>query len=197
MHKPAVLVGLILWVAAACVCANDATQPTEYLIRQSVPSTGSHVKRPIIRAGSISLEKPWSELAPEEKASLKAQYEHLGDSDEPPFPSNGMMPIFVALKRIHEESGLQYRGQMTAYVSVASDGKPRSVAVLQSPSQEITDVLVTSLMSQTYKPALCKGVPCAMEFPFRGELVGPDVREINSLNPSTGLMTRPPGPLTQ
>ena len=53
------------------------------------------------------------------------------------------------------------------FVEIDSQGKPVSVSVYQSPDPKMTQVVGTILMLQSYKPALCNGEPCSMQFPFR------------------------------
>ena len=190
--KRMALAGVVFGMMGVSAPRAEPGDLPQYTIKQSSPGLGSHIKRPIIQAGSLPPDKRHAELSAEEKASLKAQYEHLGEGDEPPYPAEGQMAIFLSLRRAHEDSGLQHKGAVLAYVKVDPRGKPVSVSVSQSPDPDITEVLVTALMAQSYKPALCNGGACTMEFPFRAELTGPEERTITSMNRASGLSTRPP-----
>ena len=53
------------------------------------------------------------------------------------------------------------------FVTVDSQGRAKSVSVLQSPDPKMTQYAAGVLMLETYKPALCDGTPCTMQFPFR------------------------------
>ena len=97
------------WQAAA----SESTAPQQYSIKQSSPSTGSNVKRTIIEAGAIPLDKRYADLTAEQKNILKSGYEQMKDADEPPFPANGLMTILSAVRKAHEQSALQHQGPLT------------------------------------------------------------------------------------
>lgn len=61
----------------------------------------------------------------------------------------------------------QVQGPLTMFVSIDSSGSATSVAVLRSPDPQATKDVAALLMLEEYTPGICKGVPCAMEFPFR------------------------------
>lgn len=167
--------------------------PQQYVIKQSAASTGSSVRRPIVLAGSIQLDKSYADLTPEEKNSLRALYEKMGDNDEPPFPLHGLRPLYAALGSAHERLELAYHGPLTLYVDVDSKGNPGAMSVMESPDQEITRATANILLLQKFKPALCNGQPCAMRYVFHAELVGPEVHDMKSGNPASGIQLSPAG----
>lgn len=175
------------WQAAAA----ESTEQQQYTVRQSEPSVGSTLRRDIIKAGTVPLDKRYSELTTEQKNVVKSAYESMKDTDEPPFPANGLMPILKSLRAAHEQFGLKYKGELTMYVQVDSQGKATGVSVVKSPDPEITKVMAYALMTQPYKPAVCNGTPCAMQYPFNAELIGPNEKDIQSLNPSGGIQVTP------
>jgi hypothetical protein len=58
-------------------------------------------------------------------------------------------------------------GALTLAVNVNAAGKAVSVEVLRSPDMQMAKLVATVLMLQAYKPAICKGSPCEMQYPFR------------------------------
>ncbi|HXA48418.1 MAG TPA: energy transducer TonB [Burkholderiaceae bacterium] len=165
-------VALIILGSAGQASAGDSAEPVQYVIKQSEPSTGSNIKRPIIKAGTISINKRYADLTPAEKAILRSEFAQMKESDEPPFPAKGLMPVLNELRKVHEQTGLENKGAVAVNVQVDSQGNPTSVSIIDSPSPDISQVASVALMAQTYKPALCGGTSCAMEYHFRAELIG-------------------------
>jgi len=143
-----------------------AEEPRQsYSIKEGEPSTGSNIKRNIVDGSVVPLNKRYAELTPEEQALVKSQYEQMGPNDEPPFPLNGLGPIYKAIAAGQDK--FVVTGKMVLLVSVDSKGDATSVSVLSSPDPEMTQFAASVLMLQKYKPALCDGTPCAMQYPFR------------------------------
>jgi hypothetical protein len=65
---------------------------------------------------------------------------------------------------------LRVEGDLTMFVDVDSEGHAVSVSVLQSPDAQFTQAAASVLMLQEYKPAVCGGKPCRMQFPLRMKL---------------------------
>jgi hypothetical protein len=163
--------------------ADEPTEKARYTIKQDKPSVGSSMRQVIVIAGTIPLNKTYDQLTPEEKNTLKSNYENMPASDEPPFPVDGLMPIYKSIGHAHENLSLKYKGKLTMYVLVDSQGKPKSVSVDASPDPEITNAVAHLLMLQKFKPAICSGQPCSMEFPVTADLVGPMEEDFNGQNP--------------
>jgi hypothetical protein len=104
-------------------------------------------------------------LTPEEKQWVKSQYEPMGESDEPPYPLHGMRTILEAAAELQKK--LYVKGSLSLAVTIDAQGKPIAVEVLTSPDTEMTKAMAKVLMLEKWKPALCKGSPCQMQYPFR------------------------------
>ena len=80
--------------------------------------------------------------------------------------------IFNSLKR--GWSQLQPRGELHFTVTVGPDGNAIDVhdfgGVRGVNAAEMSSYVTTVLMTTKYKPGLCKGEPCTMQFPFRLKL---------------------------
>ena len=183
---------------AAAILATIFLQSTafadaqQYVIKQTAPSLGSSIKRPIVITGTIPLDEKYAGLTPEQKNALKALYEKMGDNDEPPFPVRGLRPLYAALGVAHEQLELAYRGPLTLYVAVDSQGNPGAMEVVESPDQQVSQAAANILASQKFKPAVCNGTPCSMRFVFHAELVGPEVKDMKSANPASGIQVGSP-----
>lgn len=58
-------------------------------------------------------------------------------------------------------------GDLTLAVTVSGKGEPLSVDVIRSPDRQMTKLMAEVLLLEKYTPAVCKGVPCQMQYPFR------------------------------
>jgi len=95
----------------------------------------------------------------------------MGPGDEPPFPVDGMKPIFNAVKKAQYK--LKARGELNLAVTVGPDGKATKVEDFGSTNKpEMTEFAGSVLLMTKFKPAVCNGKPCAMQFPFRLRLPG-------------------------
>jgi TonB-like protein len=163
MRSAVIVVAVILNACQASPVADEHPQLARYSIKQDEASTGS--RREIVIGGIVPFDKRYSELTVEQQRILKSHYERMGDADEPPFPVNGLRPIYLMLASGQQE--LRVHGPLTIFVEVDSQGRATKVSVLQSPSPEMTKFAASVLLLEKYKPAVCNGIPCTMEFPFR------------------------------
>jgi hypothetical protein len=136
-----------------------------YSLREDQPITGMSIRRNIATGSAVPFEKRYSELTLEQQAAIKAQYEQLGPNDEPPYPVNGLAPIYRLIAAGQER--LLVSGNLTLAVEVNSQGDPTSVSVMRATDPEMVKFVASVLLLQKYKPALCEGIPCTMQFPFR------------------------------
>jgi hypothetical protein len=155
---------LIAWLGV-CVTAQaqDATPPARYSIKQEAPSVGTSIPRNLA-VGSMPFKKTYAQLTPEQQARLKAQYEQMGEGDEPPYPLNGTHALYKALSDAQQK--LNLTGDLLMLAEIDSQGQATSVAVVQSPGPQMTQVAATALILEKYKPAQCAGVACKMQFPL-------------------------------
>ena len=85
--------------------------------------------------------------------------------DEPPYPERGLRPMVEAMMKIQGRLG--YEGDLHLDATVDPDGRVSAVKVLRSPDSELSRLAATVLVDTPFKPALCGGQPCRMEFPVR------------------------------
>jgi hypothetical protein len=99
-------------------------------------------------------------------------YESLAEGDEPPFPEAGMKPIFSKLKQ--GQHVLQARGELNLEVTVGPTGEAIEVkdfgGVTGANAYEMTNYAQSLLVMTKFKPAVCQGKPCVMQFPFKLKL---------------------------
>lgn len=147
-------------LVAILACASPLAQAQE---------TGSILKKDLQWSSKIPVDKTYAQFTDEEKAELRSMYESLGPDDEPPFPLEGMKPIFSALKEAQRI--VKARGELNMAVTVGPDGKATKVEDFGGVHNlQMTELAQQVLLLTKYKPGICNGTPCTMAFPFRLKL---------------------------
>jgi hypothetical protein len=145
--------------------AADELPPPLYALKQSVPTIGSNIPRRVVTGSQVPINRRYGELTREEQDIVKSRYEAMMPLDEPPYPINGLVPVFEAVHEIQRKVLAQ--GDLSMFVDVDSQGQATSVSVMKSPDPTLTRAVAQVLMLTKYKPAVCGGKPCSMGYPFR------------------------------
>jgi hypothetical protein len=157
--------------------AQMAGGATGQLLPNDVPTTsatdssetGTILNKSIKWQSKIPLNKTYAELTPEQKEALHAMYQSLPPGDEPPFPEKGIKPIFNAVR--NAQTILHARGELNMVVTVGPDGKAIKVENFSNTrNPRITEATQQVLLLQKYKPGICGGTPCTMQFRFTQSL---------------------------
>ena len=140
-------------------------------VQEATSQTGTILRKDLRWTSKIPLNKTYGELTAEQKAELHKMYETLPPGDEPPFPAEGIKPIFNAIKKAQRV--LQARGALDLAVTVGPDGKATKIDDYSNlHSAQMADVAQQVLMLTKYKPAMCSGTPCTMQYRFQQKLKG-------------------------
>ncbi|MFZ6758471.1 hypothetical protein ACO0K9_14805 [Undibacterium sp. Ji50W] len=153
---------------ATSAIAQEATPAPEYTLKREDPSTGSRIRQDAVTGIRVPINKSYAELTSEQKTKVRSLYEHLDETDEPPYPLKGTKEILRAISNAQDVLHLQ--GDLSVFVEVNADGTPNAVGVIKSPDERMTNLVATALIHERYKPGLCKGTPCKMQFPLRIKL---------------------------
>lgn len=142
---------------------NHATSSTGTILKQGRP-TGD-----IKWESEIPLNRTYGKLTEDQRAHLHAMYSSLAPGDEPPFPEKGLKSIFTTIRLAQRQH--QAEGELDMTVTVGPDGVPKKAENHGAVSNaKMTEVARQALMSTKYKPAMCHGTPCEMEFRFTQKL---------------------------
>jgi hypothetical protein len=115
----------------------------------------------------------WDMLTEAQKNMVRSSYPALAPGDDPPYPSKGTREATMAVIKINRTMGAA-EGSLLIHVLVGTDGKAKSVTVLQKPTlgadapsvDTMVKYVASVAMLDTYKPAMCKGQPCEMVYPL-------------------------------
>ena len=165
MHRTFYL-SIVIAALTSLLAVNSArSEPAQHAINQD----GRYINprsdwRYVARSTHIPINKKYHELTPEEKLLISTFYESMLPGDEPPFPRDGMKPVLQALAEAQKR--LLVSGTLYLLVDVDRTGKAQNITAHGSPSPAMTRVASYILLSTPFKPALCAGAHCAMQFPF-------------------------------
>jgi hypothetical protein len=151
-------------LCALLALSTCLAQAADYAMKEPEARTGTMLRRDIARV-SIPFDKTYAELSDADKGRLRGLYERMAEDDEPPFPLRGYGTLMRAMAAVQRK--LRVEGMVDMGVVVGPDGRASEVKVYGSPDPQLTTIVANVLMLEKYKPALCRGLPCTQEFPFR------------------------------
>lgn len=181
-----VLAGVLLASGCACALAQSLGGSTPIPMNQNGPNpmpssgdvlltnaptsfTGTILRKQLTWNSNIPLNKTWEQLTPEQKAQLISLYESMAPGDEPPFPIDGIRPVFNSIAK--GQRIVRARGTLNMVVNVSPEGKALEVidlgGVAGPNAREMTQFAQSVLLMTKFKPAVCAGKPCKSQFPFQ------------------------------
>jgi hypothetical protein len=152
---------ILLWLVSSSTPAADSEN--QYSIKRSDPEVGSNIRKDAVR-WTFPLNKTWEQLTTDERARVRGSYISLAESDEPPFPLEGYAPLLKDVGRIQQKALVTGRAMLIARID--ANGEPQTISVFETPDQDISKALAHAIMRTKFKPAICAGAPCAMDYPF-------------------------------
>lgn len=163
---------LALLTVAAGASAQDASAPAkakkQYVYKHDEARVGSYIPTNMT-VTDHPIHLPYADLTPEQKSAWKSQYLAMPADDEPPYPVAGTQRTMKAVLKASQKTDSE--GEIDAVVVVRDDGVPDSVRVFKAPTSQLGTFVAQALMLEKFKPAVCAGKPCAMEFPFKMRIV--------------------------
>lgn len=134
-----------------------------FRINKATTNLGTHIPGNLATSTVSGLR--WSELSEGERRSVRADYPALEEGDEPPYPINGMRPVYALIAKAGYIDH-HFAGTVRILVRVGADGKPLSAATIGKLAPELSRYMAGVMMLTTYKPAVCQGKPCEMQLPM-------------------------------
>jgi hypothetical protein len=161
--RTAILIASLLGIAWSSPLFGQSNP--QYTLKEDAPRTGSNIRRDLTGSIDIAVNRPYNELSGDDKARFRSNYEQMPEGDEPPFPKAGLQAILKPVSMGQQR--LRVRGDLSLVGVVDPSGKVLEVKAYGSPSPEMTQFAGQVLMLTEFKPAVCSGQPCTMEFPLR------------------------------
>jgi hypothetical protein len=144
------------------VCGNALADT--YRLRDEQPEAGSRI-RPDAAIWALPFDKTYAELTDAQREILRLAYIDMPPEDEPPYPLNGMKPFMRQISKA--QKSLRVRGDLFAVATVDESGDVRKVDFFEAPSEQMAKAVGIVLIKTKFKPGVCGGVPCVMEYPFQ------------------------------
>lgn len=163
-YQAALLRGAAALAVATSLNGTAQTTEPQYTIKQDDPPIGSHIRRDAVRGKAVPIDLTYQQLSPEQRAVVHSWYESIPPGDEPPFPTEGMRPIHDAVRK--GQAKLLVKGELMLIATVEASGEVSSVKAIGSPSPKMVKFASTVLLLTKFKPAVCAGQPCKMDFPL-------------------------------
>lgn len=156
---------IAITLSPAPALAQAVASPSGFTLKDERPDTGSNILRDRVSGSALPYDKRYAELTPEQQRILKSAYVEMGEGDEPPFPLEGLGPLYTAIAKANQLAGAAV-GKLEMDVFIDEAGQPTKVELVKSPDTRLATHVATIAMLTRFKPALCKGQPCAMGFPI-------------------------------
>jgi Gram-negative bacterial TonB protein C-terminal len=163
----------VVIVAGALLAGFNATQASaqttrsEFAIKEYLPRAGTSILRDSLKSPRVPVNKRFAELNADERKALQGYYDNFDGANEPPFPAEGLKPVMELLVKMQNK--LVDNGALRLMVTIDAAGVATSVKVIESTSPEMAKAAAGVMMYTKFKPALCKGQPCEMDFPLHVE----------------------------
>jgi hypothetical protein len=128
-------------------------------------ANGAYFPREVARESPVPADVGYDGLTPEQKRLVQSYYPALEEGDEPPYPIDGPKEFYMIMSKV--TGALRLRGEVMIYANVGLDGKVSTIGLGGLDTPGLRRYAAAGAASLRYKPALCRGQPCAMRFPFR------------------------------
>ncbi|MES2901722.1 MAG: hypothetical protein V4723_18500 [Pseudomonadota bacterium] len=155
---------LIATTALLLASATLAAEPEKFTIPHDEAALGSRLKTSRFTL-NVPPDKNYADLTEAQKNLVKANYENLGPDDEPPYPVGGVLTLYKTISDV----GIYWKavGEIELIATVSPEGNVTAVSAFKTPDIRMTEYAAKILAVQKFKPAMCKGVPCVMDFPLK------------------------------
>jgi hypothetical protein len=167
-HRFWLVLAVSVSVSASINALAQSDPPPQFKVTEEI-RTGSIIRKDVAWSSKLPLNRTYAQLTDEQKKSLHDNYESIAPGDEPPYPIEGLKPLVIAITQAQE--ALRARGELKLIVTVSADGKGKKVEVIGTvDNPKMTDFAGQVMLLTKYKPAVCAGSPCTMQFGFRLKL---------------------------
>ena len=165
--------GAVLGFASSIYPAQESAP--EYSIKYDDPPIGSRIRRDQAFTMHLPLNRTYQQLTPEQRAFVNSWYESFAPGDEPPYPLEGLKGMVDAVRK--GQNMLLTTGRLFLVATVEPSGVVSTVKAYSSPSPEMTKFASEVMLLTKFKPAVCAGRRCRMDFPLVYNFEVRDTRE--------------------
>ncbi len=149
--------------------AVEPLPPPQYTVTEDEPRTGTRIRRNVVAGNLVPLNRTYAQLTDAEKQIVKSQWQSIAPDDEPPYPADGLLPVQRAIQKVAQAT--DWTGPLALVAKVDAAGTVTAVDLLRPADPTVVARAADVLMHIRFKPAVCSGRSCAMDFPFRMQIV--------------------------
>lgn len=160
-------ISLVSSILSAMLLATNiciAQEPNKSILKEDAPTTGSMLKRNTLES-NFPFNKKYHELSQEEREIIHCDYENIAEGDEPPYPANGLTELYTKVAKAQQYLAL--KGTLLIVANVSSLGEVDNIEIYSSPDPDMTRIASLALLEEKFKPAICAGKACRMQYIFR------------------------------
>jgi hypothetical protein len=99
-----------------------------------------------------------------EKELVRSGYENMPAADEPPFPREGLRPLYQIIRKA--QSSLQVNGSIHLIATVDASGDVKEIEARGALDKEMANIVQSAVMLTKFKPGICAGKACVMQYRF-------------------------------
>jgi hypothetical protein len=147
------------------VGAHAQTPDPQYGIKEDRPRTGSAIRRYDVKPFTIPINLSYGQLSPSDRLKVHDNYEAIVPGDEPPFPAAGLIAVIDPLRKAQQK--LLVSEELYLVAKVDGAGKVIEVSAYGAKDSAMAKFAAQVLLLTPFKPAVCSGQPCQMQFPLR------------------------------
>jgi hypothetical protein len=156
---------VFLILLSTTVSARAQAPDPQYGIKEDGSRTGSAIRRYAVSPFTIPINQTYQQLSPSDRLKVHQNYEAIAPGDEPPFPAAGLVAIFDPLRKAQQK--LLANEKLFLVAMVDGTGKVTEVSAFGSQDSDMAKFAAQVLLLTPFKPAVCSGKPCPMQFPLR------------------------------
>jgi hypothetical protein len=111
------------------------------------------------------MDKSYSQMTKSQQQGIRDEYPLLHDTDEPPYLTRGPQSSVDRITRFHSAEDLP-GGLLDIRAQIDANGNATAFYVISSPDPKLSNFVASMLMKEKFKPGVCAGQPCTMEFHY-------------------------------
>lgn len=158
---------LAVLALASSLAACGTPEPMHTLPRPDMFAQAAGTVASTSKQG-VPLNLRWEQLSDEQKAVVRGWYVDMPAGDEPPYPRAGLRPVIEAVWR--GQRRMLETGDLLVVATVDGRGEVQEVQAFGTPNKALIDYISRVVIQTRFKPAVCGGTPCRMDFPLKVQL---------------------------
>jgi hypothetical protein len=147
----------------AAAAEAPASAASTYTLRKNPTLLGFTFDTVLGNATSrLPFDKPYADLTSEQKERVRSLYKEMGETDEPPYPIDGLGSLLDPIAQGGQ--ALQVQGDYVGVLTVGADGTPISIHAVKWPNNKTARFIARVALLTKFKAALCNGTLCEMPY---------------------------------